>query len=418
MRSARSILELVDETLSMALDLKTPNFDYMRKRLRTDYVYRAINPARYLLDWALTKTLRRGGSATTDRDRVTKVLLISDAGAATSEEQFNPFSFYRTELRDKLKLIAVHLLLDDVLQSPKRFLKYFDIVILKISFRTTAQEALNIVRSIKASLDGRRLIYFDGDDDLCVQWPKILPYVDLYVKKHLFRDRGQYLKRFVGKSNLTDYVYSHYNYSFSDDPIASETEPLPIEQLSKLAVGCNLASDRNIFKLYMDRRLRPIEGPKDYDIVFRGSLPNDWMYYLRGDIGPALERLGKRFRIITPVDRVPTDEYYREMQASKICISPFGYGEICWRDFEAMLSGCLVIKPDMGHVETNPDIFKPYQTYVPVQWDFSDLEEKCTHYLEHEDERRCIVNQAFAILDEFYRNDGIITTISNLVHRA
>jgi len=27
---------------------------------------------------------------------------------------------------------------------------------------------------------------------------------------------------------------------------------------------------------------------------------------------------------------------------SKICISPFGYGEICWRDFEAIIFGCLL----------------------------------------------------------------------------
>ena len=42
------------------------------------------------------------------------------------------------------------------------------------------------------------------------------------------------------------------------------------------------------------------------------------------------------------------------MRHSRICISPFGYGEICWRDFEAILCGCLVVKPDMSHVETNP----------------------------------------------------------------
>ena len=29
-------------------------------------------------------------------------------------------------------------------------------------------------------------------------------------------------------------------------------------------------------------------------------------------------------------------------------LSPFGWGEICYRDFEAALNGMLLIKPDMN----------------------------------------------------------------------
>jgi hypothetical protein len=79
---------------------------------------------------------------------------------------------------------------------------------------------------------------------------------------------------------------------------------------------------------------------------------------------------------------------------SKICVSPFGYGEICWRDFEAVCLGCLLIKPDMGHVRTAPDLFIPGVTYAPVRWDFSDLEEVCSHYLENEKERVQIAQRA------------------------
>jgi spore maturation protein CgeB len=103
------------------------------------------------------------------------------------------------------------------------------------------------------------------------------------------------------------------------------------------------------------------------------------------------------------------------MIRSKICISPFGYGEICWRDFEAILCGCLLIKPDMSHVETNPDIFMAGQTYVPVKWDFSDLEEKCAYYLAHDDERERIAAGAFNVLDDFYKNGGFIKSLTALL---
>ena len=181
-----------------------------RKSLRKKFRYRLANPTRFLLDLATVKLRARKAA----NYQPIRILLVSDVLAPTSEEQFNLFSLYRSELRDDLKLVTMHMLLSDVLRLSKRLLKHFDILILKMSFQTRQKDALNIVRSIRGKLEHQRLIYFDGDDDLCVQWPEILSHVDLYVKKHLFRDRSQYLKRFVGKSNLTDFVNRRYNQSF------------------------------------------------------------------------------------------------------------------------------------------------------------------------------------------------------------
>jgi hypothetical protein len=36
---------------------------------------------------------------------------------------------------------------------------------------------------------------------------------------------------------------------------------------------------------------------------------------------------------------------------SKLCFSPFGYGELCWRDIEGLSDGGCLIKPDMGHLQ-------------------------------------------------------------------
>jgi spore maturation protein CgeB len=122
----------------------------------------------------------------------------------------------------------------------------------------------------------------------------------------------------------------------------------------------------------------------------------------------------KSYRVILPTERVGPEEYYREISGSKICVSPFGYGEICWRDFEAILCGSLIIKPNMDHIETTPDIFKAHQTYVPVRWDYSDLEEKCSYYLAHDAERERIAKAAFDVLDSFYRGHGIIKILAKI----
>jgi len=71
----------------------------------------------------------------------------------------------------------------------------------------------------------------------------------------------------------------------------------------------------------------------------------------------------------------------------------------------------------MDHVETNPNIFQAYKTYVPVQWDFSDLREKCEYYLKNDSERQKIVEEAYRVMDEFYKTDGFVKSMSAIVKR-
>ena len=69
------------------------------------------------------------------------------------------------------------------------------------------------------------------------------------------------------------------------------------------------------------------------------------------------------------------EQFVEIMKRSKVGISPFGMGELCYRDLELIQWGCLLLKPDMSKVITEPDFFKPMETYVPVKPDWSDLNE-------------------------------------------
>jgi len=390
---------------------------------KTKLIHRALNPARYCVELACDK-LGESGPLSRAVGRPIRVALISDLDAYCSEEQFTPFSTYRFKLRKNLRLISVHLIIKDVLRAPRLILSSFDIIVVKMSFRTIPSEALRIVRTIRTAVHSKRIIYFDGDDDLSIQWPAILPYVDSYIKKHIFRNKLDYLKRFVGKSNLHDYVSNKFGYSFSERDYGNcregytfipESGPVPIDQLDKIKLGFNLAVDRHIMKLYYYLQDRSPPSAKENDIIYRGGVAQEnWSYHLRKDIEPALKRLEKSYRVVIPNRRVTLEEYYHEMMSSKICVSPFGYGEICWRDFEAILCRCLLLKPDMSHLETNPDIFRPHETYVPVLWDFSDLGEKCAYYLAHEEKRQRIAAKALSVLEEFYKNDGFIKAVSRI----
>ena len=74
--------------------------------------------------------------------------------------------------------------------------------------------------------------------------------------------------------------------------------------------------------------------------------------------------------------RIPIEEYYHRMLESKIIMAPLGYGEAAVRDIESAMFGAVLIKPDMSNVITHPNIYIPYETYVPCKLDWSDLLEK------------------------------------------
>lgn len=95
------------------------------------------------------------------------------------------------------------------------------------------------------------------------------------------------------------------------------------------------------------------------------------------------DNLSNKFKIAKLENgiRLPVDEYYNRMLNSKIILAPFGFGEIAPRDLEAAMFGSVLIKPDMSHIETVPNLYLPYQTYVPCKHDFSDLNEKIDYVL-------------------------------------
>ena len=68
-------------------------------------------------------------------------------------------------------------------------------------------------------------------------------------------------------------------------------------------------------------------------------------------------------------------EYREEMAASRAVVSPFGIGELCYRDYEAAVAGAVCVKPDVSHLETFPGVLQPGATYLPVAWDMTDLEQ-------------------------------------------
>ena len=89
--------------------------------------------------------------------------------------------------------------------------------------------------------------------------------------------------------------------------------------------------------------------------------------------------------------RLPHKEYIKECYSVYGLLSPFGWGEICYRDFEAIMCGNILLKPDMGHLITWPNIYKD-DCYLKLDWDFRNLDKICELFLERKNVLKYIEN--------------------------
>ena len=128
----------------------------------------------------------------------------------------------------------------------------------------------------------------------------------------------------------------------------------------------------------------PLNKNKDIDVcaIYLGEHPENYCHGFRDDLMYTKHRtkvwdiLKQSKNISYKTDKRPYNEFVDVMSRSKCTISPYGQGELCFRDFETIQFGSLMIKPDMSKVKTHPNIYKPYETYIPCKLDWSDLIEK------------------------------------------
>ena len=105
--------------------------------------------------------------------------------------------------------------------------------------------------------------------------------------------------------------------------------------------------------------------------------------------------------------RLSNSEYKKIQNSSKISFSPFGWGELGARDYEIILGGSLLVKPRMDHMETWPNIFIPHKTYVPLEWDFSNLDEIFETFVKNDKLRNEIILNSQEVYRESINESGM-----------
>jgi hypothetical protein len=136
---------------------------------------------------------------------------------------------------------------------------------------------------------------------------------------------------------------------------------------------------------------------KGYDHKVR----ND-MYYTshRRQIRKELDKLSSKYNIMS--DRRPFQEYMRILYNSKICISPFGMGEIRQGDGESMQMGTIMFKENMSQYNFGANAWIENKTYIPFEYDCADLVEKLEEVIDnYKSYEHIISNMRSNYLQEF-----------------
>ena len=145
-----------------------------------------------------------------------------------------------------------------------------------------------------------------------------------------------------------------------------------------------------------------------------GFHPKNYCHEVRDDIAYTKHRtrawdiLKSSKDISYEIDKRPPPEFADVMTRSKCTLSPYGQGELCFRDFEIIKYGSVMIKPDMSKVITYPNIYIPFETYIPCKLDYSDLIEKIQWVKDNPKKCQEISNNARKLYKEMYTKENLV----------
>jgi hypothetical protein len=322
--------------------------------------------------------------------------------------QFEPFLRYRRRLSQRgvsLRRVSYRNLVKG--QGVPRA----DAIFLQSDYTPAEGEIENVLSRLKNGNPAAVISYFDWFAPLDIRLAeRVDQFVDFYVKKALLRDHAEYLRPLEGHTNLSDYYAQRFG---TDNPPATWTVPPTI--LPKLVAGPAFSTGKDLIGSF-ERGLLPGQSQRPIDVHARIAINGTpWYKCMRQQAADAID--GIKGLKIARAGMVSHRRYLAELKISKIVFSPFGYGEICWRDFEAVAAGAVLLKPDMSHVEANPNIYVPDETYVPVRWDFADLEEKVRELLADQSKREALSKRAYEAVHRHLVDGSVEDLLFTLARR-
>lgn len=238
----------------------------------------------------------------------------------------------------------------------------------------------------KAKNSGNIVLWADTTDSSGTFQSQVLPFVDGYYKSLLLKDKKRYLKNFYGNRIFTDYYHAHFgiNDDNNDDTSKNQIQEHDLKKMQVLwnaSLGDYGTNSKFYNKLrqylslnvrYSAKFISPYNNrTNDISCRIRQNYSRNTIQFQRAELSELLKKI-----YMIETNLIPREQYIKELQNSKIGISPFGWGEFAYRDYEIIINGACLFKPDMSHITTWPDLYIPDETFIAFRWDMTDIEDK------------------------------------------
>lgn len=272
----------------------------------------------------------------------------------------------------------------------------------------------------------RNLYWFDMRDSAGTTQFEVLPYVKRYIKKQFYIDKTIYMKELRGGRFYTDHYTRKYNLT---DAVKYDQEPLNKKYISKLLLGWNIGSSFffdyvNCSKLdyflelfnfkYLNKtrynKVLPYysnweddDDKFDFISLMNLNFKRHSVAFQRQKLMKNLEEINKN-KIIS--GKLSKKKYYEVLRNTKISVGAYGWGEVCYRDFEAIICGTAFMTADMSNIETWPNIYLDGETYLSYDLDFLNLKDNLDILISDKSLRKKLVDNSRSILRNVHKSPG------------
>ena len=270
------------------------------------------------------------------------------------------------------------------------------------------------------------MIYYDTSDSTSLLNPNVINHIDKYCKGQILKDKTEYKKKFYGNRIFTDFC--NKNYNIVDNNISYSVPIKTQKEIEKIDIFWNSSiSNYSILGKVMNecynyfpikQMLFPpqkkINKTKDREIFFRMN-----MKYSRMTVQWHREQAEKKLNLNKECSRINIFQYFNELSRSKVSISPFGWGEINYRDFETFLCGSLLIKPKMNHLKTWPNFYRDGTDLITYDWSCNDLHKKVSEIINNYNQFKHIAINGQKNYIDFLKNkdlkEKILIKLKNII---
>lgn len=293
------------------------------------------------------------------------------------------------------------------------------VILGKLFTGLSSDKKLDLIR--KAKNKYKHLIFFDDLDGSEIQFFKYFDNFDLFFKKQVYGNKLNYIKDFQGDKLFTDF-YSKYSggevivkYGFDGKYEGNPNDLEKIKVAWNIGLGPYPPNNSKITRFFFNylgknfiwlvlnkfpqKEFRLKKEIKKCQARFSFNPKRDHIDFQRKLL---LEIISNNSLFLS--GKIDPKNYLKELKSTIAVLSPFGFGEICFRDFEAIINGAVLVKPNMDHLITWPNIYLPNQTYLPINWNGSDLIDKVENLISNPIMINELRQNAFQVLSGAHEN--------------